>query len=538
MKKVILMIALMTSSLVLKAQVTDTGGNVGIGTTSPSTILHVASSAPVVKIQNSNEEGTSDSFHGWIGGYDKNGAEMWWLGEGSTSSKQLGFFTSRVGYDLKIFNQGSGLTVKGNGAVGIGTTIPNAKLDVNGNINFASSQGVWLTGKTDTGGINSSTQLKTGHYQSLIRQKTASDHVVNLGGIGDVFGFFGFDKNRTSNGIDHSLIMNIDNGFVGIGTVTPTAKLDVNGNINFASSQGVWLTGKTDTGGINSSTQLKTGHYQSLIRQKTASDHVVNIGGIGDVFGFFGFDKNRTSNGVDHSLVMNTNNGNVGIGTVSPNAKLQINDTGLSSVTTFQLNNRFKFRGDGVMTWGLNSDYGILSWDSGRTIMGAREGKDLVLLASGNEKLRVLQNGNVGIGTTTIPTGYKLAIAGKTITEEVKVQLKVNWPDYVFDKAYDLPTLKEVEKHIEEKGHLPNIPSAKEVKENKGIELGKMNAKLLEKIEELTLYTIQQEKEIQELKKQERVVEKLSKEMEILRNENKQLKNLAKEIALIKAKLK
>ena len=79
-------------------------GHVGIGTTNPSSIFHIASSAPVVKIQNKNEEGTSDSFYGWIGGYDKNGAEMWWLGEGSTSSKQLGLFTNRVGYDLKVLN--------------------------------------------------------------------------------------------------------------------------------------------------------------------------------------------------------------------------------------------------------------------------------------------------------------------------------------------------------------------------------------------------------------------------------------------------
>jgi len=68
------------------------------------------------------------------------------------------------------------------------------------------------------------------------------------------------------------------------------------------------------------------------------------------------------------------------------------------------------------------------------------------------------------------------------------------WADYVFKEDYHLPTLEEVEKHIKEKGHLINIPSAKEVNDN-GIQLGEMNKLLLEKIEELTLYIIKQEKD-------------------------------------------
>lgn len=105
-------------------------------------------------------------------------------------------------------------------------------------------------------------------------------------------------------------------------------------------------------------------------------------------------------------------------------------------------------------------------------------------------------NGNVGIGTTNPDS--KLSVNGNIHTKEVKVDLN-GWPDYVFAKDYDLPSLHEVEKHINEKGHLSNIPSAKEVEEN-GIQLGKMNKKLLQKIEELILYTIAQEKK---LKKQE-----------------------------------
>lgn len=106
--------------------------------------------------------------------------------------------------------------------------------------------------------------------------------------------------------------------------------------------------------------------------------------------------------------------------------------------------------------------------------------------------------GNVGIGTASIPDNYALAVAGKIISEEVKVQLSGNWPDYVFEKDYDLPSLEDIQKYIEEKGHLPNIPSASEV-ENNGLELGEMHRLLLEKIEELTLYTLQQQEKIKAL---------------------------------------
>ena len=114
-------------------------------------------------------------------------------------------------------------------------------------------------------------------------------------------------------------------------------------------------------------------------------------------------------------------------------------------------------------------------------------------------KMTILNNGNVGIGTTSPDS--KLAVNGKIHAKEVKVNL-IGWSDFVFYDNYSLPTLIEVEKHIKEKGHLKDIPSAKEVAEN-GIFLGEMDAKLLQKIEELTLYTIEQEKKI---KKQEQEV--------------------------------
>lgn len=103
--------------------------------------------------------------------------------------------------------------------------------------------------------------------------------------------------------------------------------------------------------------------------------------------------------------------------------------------------------------------------------------------------------GTVGIGISN-PGSWKLAVDGKIRAKEIKVE--TGWSDFVFEKDYNLPTLEEVEKHIIEKGHLKDIPSAQEVKQN-GIFLGQMDAKLLQKIEEIMLYTIQQEKRIDEL---------------------------------------
>ena len=121
-------------------------------------------------------------------------------------------------------------------------------------------------------------------------------------------------------------------------------------------------------------------------------------------------------------------------------------------------------------------------------------------------------NSKLSIGDTIVPNGYSLAIKGNALFEEVKVQLSENWPDYVFDENYNLPTLQEVENYIKNNGHLKNIPNAEEAERN-GILLGEMNSKLLQKIEELTLYIIQQQKEIQKLNEQNSQIEKQQKEI-------------------------
>jgi len=135
--------------------------------------------------------------------------------------------------------------------------------------------------------------------------------------------------------------------------------------------------------------------------------------------------------------------------------------------------------------------------------------------------MTMLANGNLGVGTDN-PT-EKLAVKGKIRAQEIKVET-ADWPDYVFAKGYQLPSLQETEKHIKEKGHLPGIPSAEEVKAN-GVDLGAMNAKLLKKIEELTLYLIEIKRD------NEREKLKASEQKQIINQQQK-------DIAELKSKLK
>ncbi len=106
-------------------------------------------------------------------------------------------------------------------------------------------------------------------------------------------------------------------------------------------------------------------------------------------------------------------------------------------------------------------------------------------------------SGQLGIGTTNLGA-YRLSVNGNIRSKEVVVE--TGWADYVFNKKYPLRSLEEVEQYIQQYNHLPNIPSAKEIEQN-GLPLGDVQKRMMEKIEELTLYVIELKKEIEILKK-------------------------------------
>jgi hypothetical protein len=198
---------------------------------------------------------------------------------------------------------------------------------------------------------------------------------------------------------------------------------------------------------------------------------------------------------------------NLGIGTTSPAAKLQIiggDDAGLNS--------------NGYAQFGPASSWNLVLDDN--EIMARSNGaaNDLLFQQdAGNILMCGLELGKVGIGVqlaSNLPSGYMLAVDGKIIGEELRIQNSNNWPDYVFADHYPLMPLDELSQSIELHKHLPNIPSATTVAQE-GILVGDMQKRIMEKIEELTLYVI----DLHEINKQQQIeIESLKSELKLLRN--------------------
>lgn len=192
--------------------------------------------------------------------------------------------------------------------------------------------------------------------------------------------------------------------------------------------------------------------------------------------------------------------GNLGIGTASPSEK-------------FQIGNAFSFHDSGnkVLFFSANSAGDLdASKYSGEFRFDPTNGKlslgvSTTITSNPVTAFTLDKNGKVGIGSAN--PDEKLTVKGKIHAEEIKVDLSVP-ADYVFQKYftgystlkpdYEMPSLNDIETFVKENHHLPNIPSAGEIQEN-GLHLGEMNNLLLQKVEELTLYIIEQNKRIEAL---------------------------------------
>jgi len=203
--------------------------------------------------------------------------------------------------------------------------------------------------------------------------------------------------------------------------------------------------------------------------------------------------------------IYNSNSGYVGIGTsTAPTNLLHVarNMTGPQVIVQ-------NLGGGGGAGFTMIDDAWSGSWKFKATAGGGfkirdhTSGLDVIVIeqSAAANCIYIGAGGGIGIGTSTIPTGYKLSIDGKVIAEGMEVQLSGSWPDFVLDNEYKLRSLAELEEFINANGHLPDVPTAEEV-ENSTLDLGKMDAVLLKKVEELTLYVIELKKEIEELKKQ------------------------------------
>lgn len=178
--------------------------------------------------------------------------------------------------------------------------------------------------------------------------------------------------------------------------------------------------------------------------------------------------------------------GRIGVGTANPSAKLQIiNEPQDSNGNTFIIGHTDAPN----LRLGFNTTY---SW------IQSHGSKPLHINEFGNHVIINKDAGNVGIGTAD-PGVYRLAVNGKIRAQEIKIEA-ASWPDYVFEKGYKVRSLESLEEFIKDNGHLPEVPSAAEVKAE-GFELGEMNRNLLLKIEELTLYLIEQSKKMDRLEK-------------------------------------
>lgn len=186
------------------------------------------------------------------------------------------------------------------------------------------------------------------------------------------------------------------------------------------------------------------------------------------------------------------------------------------------------YAGQHIISGNNNTYLGYMSGrenqGNGNVFIGYESGKDVLgdnqLYIENSDTITApliygdFENDKVGINTNDVPESYTLAVRGNIIAEEIRLKLYADgWPDYVFERDYNLLTLEETAKQIETLGHLPGVPSAEEVGEN-GVQIGEMNTILLEKIEELTLHLININENVKALQKENQTLKNRIIELE------------------------
>lgn len=325
---------------------------------------------------------------------------------------------------------------------------------------------------------------------------------------------------HTNEGIWNTGLVIDEAGQVGIGTTTPSSmlevngKLKVNGNIYMYGSQAFAFQDDTrflvDSATIpNLNTPSFSMPYYGIASPSAGGSAELWLSGANAVRLF--------TNGNAFPVLNIASSGNVGIGTINPNFKLDVAGDIASSGNIVSSGNIIA--GNDLIVTRNNKDIGgticignpakngagqASAWKIYN--MGGRYGNSLqfwdydsIGCSSGGmcqARFTILDNGKIGIGTTT-PDSL-LTVKGGIHAKSVLIDLNGPLADYVFNENYNLMPLHKVEAFVKTNKHLPEIPSAAEITKN-GLNMGEMQNKLLQKVEELTLYVIQQQKRIEQL---------------------------------------
>lgn len=458
-------------------------GNMGIGTPAPTRKLHVAGGLRV------------DTLAGGAGGVLQTNAsgevsKLSFTGSNTDVLRGDGTFGSLPGAGSNYWTlSGSNIYKNNAGNVGVGTITPLYPLSV-------SSNGAGLV-QESIGALARIGFYTSGTFAALQTQTNSDLHFATNGSVVP-------DMTLTTA------------GRLGIGTSSPGYLLDVNGRMRVrhitGQTSGLWLNKADNTEGafigmVNDSTagfwgNGTTGNWQVSVDIKNAMMGI----GTTDPTAPLSF---STSLGNKIALWGNATANHYGLGIQGSQLQLYTDASTSDILLGYGRSSAFtenaKFLGNGNIhigkytTWSSATDSRKINFGDGDFLyLGETEADDRLTLRAGSFDFK---NGNVFIGATDFSkgSGYRLRVNGKVIAEEMRVQLVANWPDYVFGKNHKLKSINEVEQFIQANGHLPGIQPAAEIEKN-GFEVGDMNKRLLEKVEELTLYIIELKKEIDILK--------------------------------------